>query len=1175
MSTGAAAPDGRERIGGYALGTVLAQGSTATIYEAYGADPKPIALKVSRSVREPHLRAMNREVTTLARIRHPGIIPILAHGIEGTKHWLAMPLVTAPSLRRWASVARDEHAFVTSALTVAAALARTLAFLHGEGLVHGDLTPDNVLVPDEAAPLLLDFGLSTHFAGGTNREPVDEVEVAGTAAYMAPEVISKSVVDGRADLYSLGCILHELLTGHPPFDGTVRAVLRAHLDHPPSPPSERAPAVPKDLDALVLRLLAKDPTSRPAYADDVVRALVRLGGRPPSHAEWRPRPHFCRPGLVGREETIRQLGVSLDALEKGEGGVTVLSGPSGIGKSRLALEIVRAASRRGLRVLTGSSAGMSGHSFGRPAATPLESMIGPLATIAMRVREWGVDESRRLLGGRARVLGAVLPEFGDLADDAEPLPPPLLPEAARQRLLAALSETLAAMADANPLLLVLDDLQWADDVTVAWVEQVARTQRFARVPIRILGAARRDEADPRIDRLLGTPGLDQVPLSRLDTSVIPTMAAMMLGASDSPPALVSSLARASRGNPFFVAEYLRAALEAGTLRRSDEGRWEVRSGGVLPEGQVPIAELVSRRLKTLSEEARAGAGGVAVLSGQVAEPLIAKTGSFDASVLGRGLDELRTRSVLELASEGWRFEHDNLREQVYALIGPESRGRLHKAAAVAMERELETEERAPLRARLSGQIGIHYMEAAEHASAFPHLQAAAQAASASYANHEAARLLRAALVAAAHRGVSDSIRAGLERELGTALNAVGLIDESREHHERALQLLGSPFPRSRAALAGRTLVSLAKGFFKNPRRDATEEGLRRIADIYGSTEGLCFLLSDNLALVHTATRLRELGARSGSPALMARGNATFGAMLGLVPLHGLADRMLRRSQELAAISEDPSSCAWVGMVEAYYRCGMAEWERATHMAKWGLEFATRCGELRRREECLSILCEIESMRGDPASAISLADEGYASALSRGDTQTQLWALCDKARMLLALGAPEQALAVCSAATEVLQETMLADRTMVAGIVALASSRVGRASDAHEKLREAVEIGERADPGVYHAVHGCMGAAQAGLSLAAGSKESSDDTLGWVERAIAVLRRFGPSFAASRPRYWLYSGQLALARGTPRKADKHLRRALALAEQLDMRLDAVEARAGLARLALPVIDTADG
>jgi serine/threonine protein kinase len=192
---------------------------------------------------------------------------------------------------------------LSTGLALIGRLCAPLAFLHGEGLVHRDLKPENVIVQPDGAPVLVDFGLIAQFTGQASRKALEVGgEMVGTVTYMAPEQILGDFVDARADLYSLGCILAELVTGRPPFAGADRVEIgRAHLHAEPLPPSELAGGLTLPLDDLALRLLPKRPRDRIGHANDVALALAELGAAIDAPAEApAPRAYLYRPGFAGR-----------------------------------------------------------------------------------------------------------------------------------------------------------------------------------------------------------------------------------------------------------------------------------------------------------------------------------------------------------------------------------------------------------------------------------------------------------------------------------------------------------------------------------------------------------------------------------------------------------------------------------------------------------------------------------------------------------------------------------------------------------------------------------------------------------------------------------------------------------------------------------------------------------
>ena len=372
-------------------------------------------------------------------------------------------------------------------LTILRRLCSTLAFLHGEGIVHRDLKPSNVLVQPDGTPVLVDFGLVSHFGGEISREALDIGEVGvGTVGYMAPEQIRGELLDARADLYSLGCILYELVTGRQPFvRATVPEVARAHLKAAPLPPSQFVDGIPPALDALTLQLLAKRPRDRLGHADAIAAALTDLGAEGgDEHVEWpKPRPYLYRPDFVGRSEPLAELEQHLDDLRRRRGAIVLVGGESGVGKTRLAMELAHRAVTRKCVVLTGECVDVG--------ARPLEALRKPLQALADRCRAAGQAETDRLLGPRGKVLCMYEPALEGLpGQERYAEPAELQGPAAVTRLQSYLAETLEALAATEPALLVLDDLQWADELVLGVLEFLARGGRLAEVPLLVVATYR-------------------------------------------------------------------------------------------------------------------------------------------------------------------------------------------------------------------------------------------------------------------------------------------------------------------------------------------------------------------------------------------------------------------------------------------------------------------------------------------------------------------------------------------------------------------------------------------------------------------------------------------------------------------------------------------------------------
>ncbi len=232
-------------------------------------------------------------------------------------------------------------ASVLPALTLVRCLCHPLAYLHGEGIVHLDLKPENVLVTERGQPVIVDFGLTQQFGGKLSREALQiSGHPAGTAPYMAPEQVRGGLCDARADLYALGCILYEILTGSPPFVAETPAqLLHMHLHSRPRRPSEWAIGLPEELDGLALRLLEKEPHKRLGHALSVARTLRSVGVSNGSTPGSRPLPYLYRPDFGGRSRELAWLRDRLPlALSEEEVKFLLVGGESGVGKTRLLAE---------------------------------------------------------------------------------------------------------------------------------------------------------------------------------------------------------------------------------------------------------------------------------------------------------------------------------------------------------------------------------------------------------------------------------------------------------------------------------------------------------------------------------------------------------------------------------------------------------------------------------------------------------------------------------------------------------------------------------------------------------------------------------------------------------------------------------------------------------------------
>ncbi|MDO9020945.1 MAG: protein kinase [Deltaproteobacteria bacterium] len=1019
---------GRAATHPYHLLEELGRGGMGVVYRArHPHSGEVVALKTVSVPRAESFAALRREVAALLRVNHPGVVRVLDEGVSRGQPWYAMELFSGDTLRGLLAT----QPLVPTALTLAARIAQALDFIHATGLVHRDLTPSNVFLRDPLTPVLADFGLASRFDGSLGREILDTGgRQAGTPLYVSPEQIRGALPDARADLYSLGCILYEMLTGTPPFEGPTMSVLWAHVHTRPSPPSEVRGGIPLRVDDLVLRLLEKDPRDRIGYASDVVEELVRLG----ADVGVVPGPTYLyRPAIIGREVPLARVTRRIDEVVRSRGGTMFLVGESGVGKTRLALEVARVAQARGFTVIESTCEG--GRSDpGRLPASPLLHAFGPLLlAVADRCRQCGADETARLLGPGATLLASYEPSLRGLPGVAVGEPPPLGGEAAVRRLQAAMCAMVLALAEREPLMLILDDLQWADELSLAVLTALdAAVERCGRVVV--LGILRASAAPPDLVSMAQRVPEALVVLDRLDHASIGAMVADMLATEAPPEELAGFLAEESEGNAFFVVEYLRAAVEAGLLQRAPGGAWTFHSPGAkapLVRGVLgvprPLREVLRGRLDRLPAAARRVVEAAAVLGREV--PLDVLGAMVDGVELQPALDDLLSRQIIEpRGASGVRFSHDKLREHVYDDLSPEERRARHASAAGALEAVLRgTPGLAPRYADLAD----HCEGAGDLRRALEYLVRAGERSLASGATRDAAERLQRAHEIAVRDGVTISSHglARVERLLGQARHHLGDIPGMMRACGSALDRLSRPDVPTAATLAVPAEPAGARLLLATSRLAAGE--LLRIAglSVHPPAVGAARAAAEDAALsaeqlsngyffqhdpgrtLWAAFTAARFASRLGPSATLARTHATLAVAWSSVPLPPLTEAYLASAASAVRESPDPDAAAVVELFAGLIALGDGALDAAEASLDRAEAIARAHHDGRREREAIALLGNVAYWRGRTGEALGHYERLREAAARSDDEQALAWSLSGIVGCWMSDGRDEEALAL--------------------------------------------------------------------------------------------------------------------------------------------------------------------
>jgi len=679
---------------------------------------------------------------------------------------------------------------LVSTLHLGVQVAGALEVAHAAGVFHRDVKPANVIVGEvdtlgSAAPAvtLIDFGFA--------RSPVLDASIrndlVGTVRYLAPEAagLLATAADERSDLYSLGVVLYECLAGEPPYPGpTVGDLLRQHLST--TVPSLRANkvAVPGAVDAVIQRLLRKEPTERyqsaGALAGDLTELLaaVERGDANPRLVIGRfdQRRTITDPAFVGREVELEALTALVNGLHTADGGLLLLEADSGGGKSRLLAEVTQQAGASGVTVLQGQGVAQAGQ-------RPFGVLHDVAADIVAAVGQDDSDDSARLrlraaLGDAATTVVRALPALAQLLDvRSVEMDGPGGPEQfGEQRSLAALRILLTALPTAEqPVLLVLDDCQWADPLTIRLLAGLF-DGGASPSHLGVVAAFRSEEvaADHPL-RAIATASV--LSLGPLPDAAMTMLAESMAGPL--PAETLETVVRLADGSPFMGASVLRGLVEAGALLGTPTG-WVVQPAAFQrAQAARQSAAFLVQRLELLPPAAIELLSVGAVLGKAFdLDTAVALAGSpADAPAV---IEDARRRRLLWVDDRTGRcsFFHDKIREALLARLDADVRRDLHARAADGLAAQPDA---SPF------DLAYHYDAAGRPDDALPHALLGAQLARTQQALDNAVLHYRMAARAATTADLPTRLR--IAEGLGDVLTLQGRYVEAEQQLSLARSLV--------------------------------------------------------------------------------------------------------------------------------------------------------------------------------------------------------------------------------------------------------------------------------------------------------------------------------------------------------------------------------------------------
>jgi len=518
--------------------------------------------------------ALSDEFRTLASLRHPNIISVIDYGFDVGQPYFTMELLENP--RTILTAAQDLRLDEQVQLLVEPLQA--LAYLHRRGVLHRDLKPGNIFLDEDGIVKVVDFGLS--IPGTYSRTNVQQ-NTAGTLAYMAPELFSEEAATVASDLYAVGIIACELLSGHHPFNQkNVALLISGILSLPPD-----LSGLEGELAAVVGRLLAKQPEDRYGSAVDAIEAFCRAIAQTPPLETAAIRESFLQAAkFVGRSSELESLKQALSSIltqqrstPSADVSITphawLVAGESGVGKSRLLDELRIRALVRGAVVLRGQSI--------TEGSVPYQLWRDPLRRLILMID---------LSDDDAGVIKTLVPDIDTLLERTIPEAPPLDPQSSQSRFVKVVTDVFRLLK--QPTVVILEDLQWAGDENLDLLNRLIPLT--VDIPLLFIASCRDDER-PDLHKLLS--GIQLLKLKRLDEAGIAELSESILGDGGRHPQIVELLQRETEGNVFFLIELVRAlADQAGRLGLIGEADFHNK---VLPKG---IQDIIQRRLDRVDQD---------------------------------------------------------------------------------------------------------------------------------------------------------------------------------------------------------------------------------------------------------------------------------------------------------------------------------------------------------------------------------------------------------------------------------------------------------------------------------------------------------------------------------------------------------------------------------------------
>jgi Nif-specific regulatory protein len=741
----------------YQVRATLKKTADTCVYRVFDVpDRRDEAIKIlSREVTDPQqLLRFKTEFSTLASLEHASVIKVFDYGVLQDRYpYFTMEFFAGKRITEFFD-GQNWDALYDVILQIASGLHH----IHHLGIVHLDLKPSNILVSDDGKAKIMDFGLAIE-----GRQVFDR-KIRGTLQYMAPEVLRQDRVDSRADLYALGMTLYETVTGALPGYGRPPIeVIRMHLDEQVRTPSSINPRVPEALERIIVRMLEKDPRHRFPSAAALMQEVAQAAGKkaPPVELLVGQGERFAAP-LIGRKHEVEQLMTLVEEARDGRGNGVIVAGAEGMGKSRIVRDVTLRAQLDGGRVFCGRCP-VNRKTIYAPFFDIFQQMVAavnPEADVAEEIRRIlrpvvagsGPETSPPQHGQKFRLFNRIVQSMQDLYG-----------------FLSVGGET-----GGSPLILIIDDLQWADPSTAelfSFLVGEAKQNRLLVIGTLTLdsgGEAAIESASPSLAFWEQRAKEASFPMIRVDTlneALVREHVQSLLGDMNVSDEVVRWMLWESAGSPLNIRRIIDYLIAHDYLQWTPAG-WNADMERIrvlrIPGG---FASILMEKIDALGGETRAVLEIASVFGEMMEVEVLTQVSDGTPERTYSCVRELVRLSLIDESSDGKNvaFPQMHLRDAVYNAMPERRRIELHTRLGEALEPRANEGS-----TQLIGQVAYHFSRANDIERGTRYSIEAGDLATRTLAHEEATEFYRVALELMDLGGVEEARKAEVREKLADA-----------------------------------------------------------------------------------------------------------------------------------------------------------------------------------------------------------------------------------------------------------------------------------------------------------------------------------------------------------------------------------------------------------------------